>query len=90
MPRIINVRFTDHCIVCEGEIPAGSDALYDRDEGLWHVGCGPTKRNLDDPEYARGYHETRLAQQAGPAGSAAREQAYLDMEAQWAREGFDG
>jgi hypothetical protein len=48
------------------------------------------ERRADDAEYARGVDDTRRAQEAGPAGSAAREQAYLEMEAQWAREGHDG
>ena len=44
----------------------------------------------DEAEYQRGIQDTRRAQQAGPAGSEAREQAYREMEAQWEREGFDG
>jgi hypothetical protein len=44
----------------------------------------------DQTEYERGVNDTREAQQAGPAGSAEREAAYLEMEARWEREGFDG
>jgi hypothetical protein len=44
----------------------------------------------DDAEYRRGVEDTKHAQEAGPAGSEAREQAYREMEAQWEREGFDG
>jgi len=47
------------------------------------------ERLHDEAEYARGYHETRQAQLAGPPGSDAREAAYLEMEQRWAREGFD-
>lgn len=47
-------------------------------------------RSRDDAEYARGANDVRAAQMMGPAGSPGREAAYLAMEQQWAREGFDG
>lgn len=44
----------------------------------------------DEAEYQRGINDTKAAQEMGPAGSEEREAAYLAMEAQWEREGFDG
>jgi hypothetical protein len=48
------------------------------------------KDTKEESEYERGKRDTELAQQAGPPGSPEREAAYLEMEAQWEREGFEG
>jgi hypothetical protein len=62
-------------------------------EDLRDYGDDPRKerivRNRADAEYRRGIHETEQAQARGPAGSEAREQAYLEMELQREREGGD-
>jgi len=50
----------------------------------------PGQLTMDEAEYQRGRNDAAMAQQAGPPGSPEREAAYLAMEAQWSREGFDG
>jgi hypothetical protein len=56
----------------------------------WDVSEQPQDGGHDEVEYQRGIEDTKRAQEAGPAGSPEREQAYREMEAQWEREGFDG
>src|SRR5262245_29125172 len=72
-------------------VGAGEEGMVTRgDEGIWHEDCDSHMRNMRDPEYARGYSETRQIQAISAPGSELREQLYLEQEAQWAREGFDG
>jgi len=84
----MRARYASTCGACGDPIEPGVQITNDG-EGWVHSGCRQLRDNLRDPEYARGYHDTRHAQMAGPPGSAAREAAYAAMEAQWAREGFD-
>jgi hypothetical protein len=90
MAKRMAARFPGTCTVCGESIKQGSRILWQKGEGAWHERCDSRNENLKDPEYARGYYETQQAQSMGPPGSAAREAAYMAMEAQWAREGFDG
>lgn len=92
--RTMQSKFAGKCKTCGQAIPQGAEIRWAKGHGAHHPSCvgGPTSpaAALEDPEYQRGLNEAHEAQQAGPAGSEAREQAYLDMEARWEREGFDG
>jgi hypothetical protein len=61
--------------------------MDDLDRAEWEA--YQAEKRHDEAEYQRGINDTKLAQQMGPAGSAEREAAYRDMEAQWAKEGDD-
>jgi hypothetical protein len=101
----MNARYRSSCPECCLKIEAGSPiARLPQFGGRYgHPGCvvrdavpDDTDReyyggeSFADAEYSRGLNDTKAAQAMGPAGSAAREAAYAAMEAQWAREGFDG
>jgi hypothetical protein len=88
--RQMRSKFGGECTVCSKPIAKGEWIRWEKGKGAWHDHCHSQHENLKDPEYARGYHDTKRVQEAGPAGSEAREAAYLEMELQWAREGFDG
>ena len=83
----MRARYNGHCDLC-GEAISKGDLIRRGGSGWTHNGCFDNG-TADDAEYWRGYHETKMAQMAGPVGSAAREAAYMELEQRWAREGFD-
>lgn len=79
------------CVIMWYDNAKGGDEMASRDEKREVAAWNELSRGCpDEAEYQRGINDTKAAQAMGPAGSEAREQAYRDMEAQWAREGFDG
>ena len=90
MAKTIKSRYPARCAECDKSIPVGSYVRWERGGIVWHTACEQQRENMRDPEYARGVNDTRQAQMMGPAGSEAREAAYMAMEQQWLREGFDG
>jgi DNA-directed RNA polymerase subunit RPC12/RpoP len=93
----MTARFDSRCPACGGRIAAGSTIRKDAVSGKYVCAACVRQADEDDAEarwenseYARGVNDTAQAQLMGPAGSEAREAAYMAMEAQWAREGFDG
>jgi hypothetical protein len=83
-------KYPGTCDVCKKPIKKGTVIYWLRRGIAWHDECNSLRQNMQDPEYTRGHNDVRQAQEAGPAGSAAREAAYMEMEQRWAREGFDG
>lgn len=90
MPRYMTAKYNGKCSECGEPVSKGSEIVWSRATGALHPHCYSHAQNMGDSEYARGYNDVAMAQMMGPAGSAAREAAYMAMEAQWAREGFDG
>lgn len=89
----MTARFDSTCPACGRRIAAGSPIRKDWRWGRYvHSACVQSLdwSSEDEREYQRGRSEVLQAQRVGPAGSAGREQAYLELEARWAREGFDG
>lgn len=86
----MTAKYNGRCKDCGRDLRKGDTIRWSRATGALcagecHYGDGDGDYELaaarrDEAEYQRGYHETRLAQMAGPAGSAAREAAYLEME----------
>lgn len=91
--KTMTARFPGRCRNCGATITPGDTIRYSKPTGALCVNqasCGAAVHDDGDvedremrfanSEYARGYYETRNAQMAGPAGSAAREAAYMEME----------
>lgn len=89
MARLMNARFASKCKSCRDRIAVGDTIWWSKDGGAVHESCRQADTE-DDREYARGYNDVARIQAMSAAGSELREQLYMQLEEQWAREGFDG
>lgn len=85
----MHARFASTCPQCREQIRPGEQIRRGSTGRFVHAACAAAEPRWHDPderEYMRGIAEVAQIQAFAPAGSALREQMYLEMElAAWNR-----